>query len=430
VWRLWPTFPDNLGVLLGVNALLIGLSTFGAYRFVRTRLHWRPDAAALGAFLTMVVPPVLALAGALLSESLFLALLWPALLLAERAADGAHGRDAIAAGLAAGVLMLVRTHAVALPAALVAVLLSRRQFARAATVCAAAAIVLLPWQLWTLAASPALPAPLRGSYGSYLGWFFTGLRQGGASFVAATTRTNLAECWLLLRDRVAPGALPLLVLPTTASVALLIAAGWWRLARQGGVVALFLAGYLGVVLLWPYAPWRFVWALWPLILLLAVEGARSLWALASSRRARAAIALAFLVPLSAMMRTELAAYAGRTWTAPARQAGAQIAPFVQWVGRNTRPGDVIVAEGEQVITLFTGRRAIPSAPFTALEYLVPRSAEDNRAALRAMLGVVPAHYVLALAPGTLQGARALAQGNPGLREIAALPQGFVFAVLP
>jgi hypothetical protein len=54
-------------------------------------------AAALGAFLTMVVPPVLALAGALLSESLFLALLRPALLLGGALAPGKHALREIAA---------------------------------------------------------------------------------------------------------------------------------------------------------------------------------------------------------------------------------------------------------------------------------------------------------------------------------------------
>jgi hypothetical protein len=427
-WRVAPSFPDNIGVLLGLNAVLIGLATAGVYRFTRIRLGWRADVGALGALLTMVAPPVLALSGALLSESLFLALLWPTLVAAERAADRPDPRSGLLAGGAIGVLMLVRVHAVALLGALVIVLLLRRRAAQALAASIGAAVVLLPWQLWTAVASPALPGPLQGSYGSYLAWFFVGLRQGGLRFAAATARANLGECWLLLRDGVAPGALPLLAQPTTGFVALLIAAGWWRLSRRALVTALFLAGYLAIVMLWPYAPWRFVWAVWPLLLVLLVEGACWLTTNVQPLLPRAAVALALALALSAMARTELAAYASRGWSAPARQAGEQIAPLVRWVGRNTRPEDVIVTEGEQVITLFTGRRALPSAPFTALEYLGGHSEEENRDGLRAMVGIAQARYVLALAPGTLQAARSLSGMSPGLREITRLPGGAVFAV--
>ena len=32
--------------------------------------------------------------------------------------------------------------------------------------------------------------PLQGNYGSYVGWFLTGVREGGAPFVVATARVN------------------------------------------------------------------------------------------------------------------------------------------------------------------------------------------------------------------------------------------------
>jgi hypothetical protein len=90
---------------------------------------------------------------------------------------------------------------------------------------------------------------------------------------------------------------------------------------------------------------------------------------------------------------------------------------------------VVLAEGEQVISLFTGRRAAPTAPFTALEYVVPRSAATSVDELRELLDAVPARFVLPLAPVQIEAARALGDLRPGLREIAPLPRSAVFEVL-
>lgn len=430
LWRLAPSFPDNIAVFLAANALLVGAAAVGACRFLRHRLGWRDDAAALVAVLGTVATPVLALAGALLSESLFLALLWPALLLADRSADDqATAMDALAAGAATGLLMLVRTHAVALLAAVLVVHLVRRRMLLAASALGAAVLVVLPWQVWTLVATPTVAPPLAGAYGSYLGWMLEGVRGGGASFVAATARVNLRELWLLLQDRVVTGGgVPSQLVATTAFIAILLA-GAVRLLRRSPVFVAFLAAYLAVVLVWPYAPWRFVWAVWPLLIVCAAAGCQTL-AAASKTRPRAALAALVLLPPSyGMARTEWDAYRTRAWTAPARAAGAQITPIVAWVGANTKPADLVLAEGEQVVSLFTGRRAAPTASFSADEYLHARSVAAAVEELRAMLALAPARFVLPLAPVQLEAARSLEGRRPGLRPVEALPGSVVFEVV-
>ena len=429
VWRLAPSFPDNISAFLALNAMLVGVAAHGAYQFTRVRLGWRDEAAAAFAVMASCTTPVLALSGAVLSETLFLAALWPVLHAADRAADTADARAALVAGVSIGALMLVRTHAVALLAALVLVLVVQRRPASAARATIAASVVVLPWQLWTMLASPKVPAPLAGAYGSYVGWFVDGLRDGGLPFVAATIRLNLTELWLLLQDRVVPGNLaPARTLATMLLVALVLL-GAWTLARRATVTSWFLAVYVAIVVIWPYTPWRFVWAVWPLVLLCAAEGAWRSWRAAPTRAWRAAVAAMLALPAFGMARTEWASYVTRAWSTPALRAGAQIAPVITWVGRNTRPTDVVLAEGEQVISLFTGRQAAPTAPFTALEYVQPRSVSSSSAELREMLAVVPARFVLPLAPVQLQAARALADSVPALREIAPLASGAVFEVM-
>jgi hypothetical protein len=431
VWRLAPSFPDNISAFLALNAMLVGVATLGAYRFTRQRLGWRDDAAAAFALAASLTTPVLALSGAVLSESLFLAALWPVLSVAERAAaPGAGRREALIAGAAMGGLMLVRTHAAALVLALAIVLVARRRRRLAMYAVAAAAIVVLPWQLWTMVATPRVPAPLEGAYGSYLGWFVDGLRAGGAAMLAKTARLNVTELWLLVQDRVIPGDAAVPRMLSTALLLALVAVGAWAMARRAAVTVCFLAMYFALVLVWPYTPWRFVWAVWPAMLVCAGVGAWWLWHAAPTPSRRTVVAGAIALPAFGMVRTELNAFASHSWSTPALQAGAQITPLVAWVGRNTRPDDVILAEGEQVISLFTGRRAAPTAPFSAREYVSPRTLQESMDELRAMLRAVPARYVLPLAPVQIEAARALSTGRPTLRVIAPLPHSLVFEVHP
>lgn len=430
VWRLAPSFPDNITAFLAVNAMFAGVAALGAFRFVRARLAWRDEWAAAFALAVTLTTPVLALASAVLSEPLFLAGLWPALAAAERAVDpGATRRDAVLAGACAGALMLVRTHAAALVLALAIVLVTRRRSALAAWAVGAAVLMVLPWELWAVMATPRVAAPLAGAYGSYLGWLAAGVREGGAAFVMATARLNLGELWLLVQDRVLVADTWLPRITATLVLLALVGAGSWSAARRAPVVVCFLAAYLGVVVIWPYAPWRFLWAVWPVVLLLAAVGGWSSWQAMPTAAGRALVAGAVALVAGGMVRTEAHAFATRAWSAPALQAGAQITPLVAWVGRHTRPSDMVLAEGEQVISLFTGRRAAPTARFSAREYVVPRTVEASAAELHEMLTLVPARYVLPLAPVQLQAAGTLGGRVPGLRAIGALPRSTVYEVL-
>ena len=418
-WRIVPGFPGNLPTLLGLNSLFVGVAAAGWWRFAMARLGWNSGAAAVAALVSTLASPTLALSGALLSESLFLALLWPALLLCEGDVDEVHRGRPWRAGIAIGALMLVRTHALALCIAVVIVLGMHKRWRDAAWVSLIVAALQLPWLLWTSIAAPHVAAPLYGAYGSYLGWFRTGLAEGGAPFLLATMRINAVECWLLLRDRLVLGPPASLLLLTELIALAAILRGSVSLVRRARVTTVFIVVYVVILLAWPYAPWRFLWAVWPVVMLLAMEGVRS--ALVSAGRWRLVPAFAATLPAFAFFRTELHAYAIRGWRAPAHEATAQIAPSITWVRNHTAPTDVLLGEGEPVLSLYAGRDAAPPMSFTAREYLTPPDPAESTDRLRAMLVAVPARYVLSLLPATQQAARALVDTRPGLRELARLP---------
>ena len=428
-WRIAPAFPHNLSVLLGLNSLCISAAAVGWWRFATARLAWNSAMAGAGALIATLGSPTLALSGALLSESLFIALLWPALLLCERTVDDPEGRPPWRAGLAVGALMLVRTHALALLVAVVVALAWHRRWRSTACVAAVASTVQLPWLLWAHGAAPHVVAPLEGAYGSYLGWFRTGVVDGGASFLLATTRANAVECWLLLRDRFALGLPVALLSPTAMIVLVAIGVGGIAMVRRASVTVIFLAVYVTIIVAWPYAPWRFLWAIWPVVLLFAVEGMRR--GCRPAGRWRIVPVLAAALPALAFVRTELHAYATRAWRAPARQASEQMAPALAWVRMNTVPTDVVLGEGEAVISLYCDRKAAPPMSFTAREYVMPPDTMEGRARLGAMIAAVPARYVLSLLPATQRAARALATTRPTLREVARLPasRAVVFEVV-
>ncbi|MEP7000675.1 MAG: hypothetical protein ABI969_09365 [bacterium] len=427
-WRLAPSFPENVRFLLGLNTLCVGAAALGFWRFVTTRLAWRPGHAAIGALAATLALPVLALSGALLSEPLFLALLWPALLLSERAVESSNSARLLQVGAFVGALMLLRTHALALLLALLLVLALRQRWRDVALVGAAAVLVQLPWQLWTRWSTPHVATPLQGSYGPYLGFIAAGVRDGGMRFVLNTIRVNTLECWLLLQDRFATG-LPAPLHSIAIAIALIaMAAGAWGAGRKAPVTIVFLTLYMGIVLLFASPPWRYAWAVWPLFALLMMDGVRTLWRPASNWRL-AVTACAAVLGFT-YLRTDLHEYATRAWRAPARFPTAQIAPVIAWVRTHTGVHDVVLSEGEQVIALYTGRQVAPPISSTALEYLVPSPSSGNVARLTAMLAAVPARYVVLLAAPMVEAAAVMATQHPGLRPLESLSTGVVYEVVP
>ena len=427
-WRVGAAFPDNVGLLVGLNAPLIGLAAAGWCHYASHVAGWRAWRAAPLAVGANLLLPTLALASALLSETLFLALLWPALVLAERAVASDERRPPVVAGVATGLLMLTRTHGVALLLGLVLVLALERRWRDAVTAAASCVAVQLPWLVWTALARPRVAPPLEGSYGSYLGWFIDGVSTGGASFIGATVRANTRESWLYLGDRFAAGFPTALQLLTVLIVVVALIVGVVRLARRARVTIAFFILYLGIMLVWPYNPWRFVWAVWPVAAFLTLEGVREGWM--RGRQWRIAVALAAVLPVVALLRVELHAYALREWRAPGMDATRQIVPVLQWVHANVPPDDMILTEGEQTVALYESRRAAPPISFTAREYLAPPSVSEGAERLTAMLHAVPAKWVILFAPNMIQSAESLRDRHPGLARTEQLPTAMVYRVVP
>jgi hypothetical protein len=271
---------------------------------------------------------------------------------------------------------------------------------------------------------------LLGNYGSYAGWWLRGLREMGPMMVPRTVARTAAETAEMLGALSAPiqGAVARGV--TIGIIVAFAMAGVAAARRRVPVTLLFLAGYVAIVAVWPFAPARFVWGVWPLVLLVVAAGAQ--WTMSRARplRATAIAALAWIV--IGYGAYEVRAVRGEWWSSIARANTRRIVSLVRWTSARTRPGDVVATDDEGAVYLYTGRQAVPVFSFTAAHYLrEPTIAEEAREGILPILAAYPVTTVVAGTRKTLDVARRLTLfPAPRLALQEEFPGGVAFTVLP
>ena len=404
LWRIGPEFPANVVFFKMFNALCLGAAAAGLTVFARRRLDLSAPAACLTAIAGCASIPILVLSNLVMSETLFLALLVPLLLYAESClgADDTSPRQAVALAVLGGLLMLVRSHAIALVGAIGLVLLLRRRFRALAIYAVVAVLVALPWHFWQSVYAGSVPAPMRGDYESYGGWFLNGSPAHSVLFILRTIAKQAQVIYAMLLVFATSG-IPTRALRhfgTIVTIALMVA-GLFSMRRRAPVTALFICGFLGIIFVWPFTPARFVWAVWPLLVVLfaagvayvasvilrpsrAVHGPRD--PVLSVRSVSGLVAAAgIVVTLIGYSVYNTRGYTGHWWSSIAREQSAIVGPMVVWVARNTAPTDVISSNSEVMVYLYTGRPTVPATQFLADDYFDPPTPASREAALRSIL---------------------------------------------
>jgi hypothetical protein len=236
----------------------------------------------------------------------------------------------------------------------------------------------------------------------------------------------LAVLFSPLRGGVAHGA-------TLVALGALAAVGAWTMRRRMPVTLLFVACYLAIVLVWPFNPSRFIWGIWPLLLLPVLAGGYA----AAGRAAglapptRIALLASFAWVTVGYAAYELRGARGAWWSSIARANTQRIAPAVQWAIANTAPGDVIAADDEGAIYLYAGRRTVPVLSFTTAQYLRDHSAAENATeGLGPILAAYPVRTVLVGTRPTVDAADFLVNSpTPLLALRAEFPGGVAYTVL-
>lgn len=439
LWRLYPHFPANVVLFKVANACFLATAAGGIALFAQRRLRFSPWLAAAFAVAATAGLPTLALSGRVMSEPLFLALLIPTLLFAERVVDEerrAPVASLIALGVFVGLVTLVRTNGIAIAGGVLIVLAARRRVRDACIFAAAAVFVLIPWQLWVRANGSAVPTAIGGSYEPYMTWLANGFRELGPELLARTVVQTSRETGAMLSVMWAPSMPHVAQMMGLAMVLVLGAIGARRLWRDAPVSAAFFGIYLLIVLLWPFTPARFLWAVWPFVVLLPLLGALELVDWRPEAGAMQAvrwvpIACACLLALGYARYTERA-YRGRWWSSAARQTASIARPLVQWVAANTPDSAVISSEIEPMMYLYAHRLAVPASKFTVVDYFRPPTVAESAEALRNILRTYAVSDI-AVAPRDSLRASLYAMSTGASPELVlrdTVPNGLVFVPSP
>jgi hypothetical protein len=299
----------------------------------------------------------------------------------------------VVAGLLAGAAALTRSIGVAVMAGVVLALVRKPRAAVTAALVAMAA--LLPWGLWVAAHRAETDPAIAANYGTYADL----VAQSGWSWLSLGSITDLGR------------PLANLVLPPLPPALRAIAAGWTMLVLAVGVVLLVrrapatgwtLAAYLGFVVVWPYGPDRFLWAVLPWLGLAFASAFRAFHRLGASggpgrRLLRPAALATGVLVVTGLTLGSARGYIRGSATAEQRGISETFEAVLPWVRQATDPGDVIAVEDEAILWLYAGRRAVPSSLWRARGRAAESVGADSLKAYFDRMGVT---HVILTGPGS------------------------------
>lgn len=351
LWRLWPSFPDNVALFQLFDAAVLGASAWVLARYA-ARSGLPPLARYTALVLGFSAFPLLTLVGVRFSEPLFLLIALAAVAVADR--EVVSRRTAVLAGALCGLSFLARSVGLAVIAGVTLALFLRRERRAAAIALAVALAFVLPWMAWTASRADQIDPRIAANYGTYV----SEARQAGlGALVSGLDLRALAP--------VARLVIPVLPAVLWYLLALLLvgAVGWgaWRLAPRMGALVTTAALYALMISLWPYVPDRFMWIMLPVIALFLAEGMRAAWRSGPVLRG-AAVVLAIVIAVG-YLRREANSVAYRHFVRTAEDGGRFIALLSPAIATGTPDSAIVATEAEAAVYLYSGRRTVPSALF-------------------------------------------------------------------
>jgi hypothetical protein len=200
------------------------------------------------------------------------------------------------------------------------------------------------------------------------------------------------------------------------TVLAMIAVGGWSARRRIPITLMFLLGYGAVILAWPFEPTRFALVWWPVLAVLFVAGVRQVWrwrpAPAPWRVMRGMALATALGVLGGYGAYNLRGVRQKWWVNIQSDAGTRARPIAEWVARATRPEDVVISDHDLIVYLYTTRRAVPTATFTALGRITPLTPAQDAEVLRGLLTQLKPRWYIAASQQGIETATLLASEEP------------------
>jgi Gpi18-like mannosyltransferase len=376
IWKIAPDFPENVRWMKVLNPVFLSVAAAGV-TVLGVRVARIPFwlSAAIAA-LTIIVAPVLLLSAVLMSEPLALALSAFALSSMTLVVMRGRSKDGFVTGLLVGLAVLARSAAIVLLPAILIGLVWRRSRRASGIALAVTLVLILPWFVWSGVYASELPPAMAGSYGPYGSWLINGYRADLGllrDVVSINVGRTFHEVGVVLFGAFPRSTRPfLLALLVTSTVA-----GLFLVRRRVLPTLVALAAYLVLILIWPYAPGRFVWIYAPLYAVLVAAAVGALLRRAKTQRSlRIPGAIAAAVAAAALLSVVRYDVRGfqQGWHRLAIEplADGVTAP-VKWIATNTAPTDTIASDVHLQAYLYAGRIGLPISSLTVAEYVVPKT---------------------------------------------------------
>lgn len=367
-WKLNHNFPQNLALAVLVNWLL--WLAFLAMTWVFLCVCDLPRGWRLAAWAFVATSPMCAYISLnVLAEAAFSALLFAALIMAERSSSFERpATAAFIAGTIGGVAYLAKSSAIPLLLTTPVVFVSRKQYAQAARFVCGMAPFIAAWTIWTALHKIPSSDPIWIYYTDYLGFYRINVHAGDVLRMAGA---NIMSLLSSLAKTLAPG----LGSFVSRFASLLIISGAVRLVRAQKLAhtGAFAVAYAAQLILWNFCTSeRFLFPLIPLLAAGAVYetlcGARLIMR-ACERKGIAARGTPAIAGLLAAVLLVPFLWRGIARDIPQalehrRTALAQRRIAYAWINRHLSPTDKLAAYNDTELYLYTGRQAIRRQPLT------------------------------------------------------------------
>ena len=227
----------------------------------------------------------------------------------------------------------------------------------------------IPWSLWSAAATATIPDPLRDILGSYGDWLGPQVLSDPASYVSVAS----GNAWQLVTgiyQALVPAGVhhPALAWVLGAVLVVSLAAGLRGTWRLSPICLLYPLGHLAILTLWPYRSVRLLAPVLPFIALIAAVGLRDGYRAISERP----VAKRAVLGIGAALGLQLIATSAWIMASGRHLSGYEVrartlARAVEAI-EETVPPDAVVGAPElwAALHLHTGRLVAPSARFLPL----------------------------------------------------------------
>lgn len=370
-WVLASSQEAALAGMKMASGVYIGVAAALCFLLLADRRILPLSLAALVTLLGFASGSMMLVTAGLLSEPLYLVLLFAGLWMS----DGAPARASVARwagiGALAGLVMLTRMVGLAAVAAVLFGVWRRGGWRGARVAAAGVGLLIIPWVAFTVVGAGRVPEALVPRHGSYTQLYFSNL-AGSPAAAFDILAANLGAILQTLGGRLVPQAgavVESLIGAALLGVALL---GTKRVLAIAPATAVYPWLYLGLISVWSFPPFRFLFILVPLLLALAAASILPLierFAASLTRtgrhfgsRPRAAWMVAGLcaaiVLNMAYMQTR--ALMRRVWDGAELDKSASSIEVIEWTLNHTDSAAVIAYEFDPMIALYTGRRTVPN----------------------------------------------------------------------